>query len=111
MAAIACVTQTLLSEHKIITADSSQANPFLFALMIPISCGEVLVKAFANDLFHALNILPIDDTMNIKEANHYCALDVDEGRGVYLVIFNHPAIFDYPEDSPEGRCAYGEWKP
>lgn len=111
MAAIASVTQTLLSRHKITTADSSQVNPFLFALIIPISCGETVAKAFANDLFHTLNILPSEETIDIAEATHYCALDVDKAKGVYLVIFNHPLIFDYPEDSQEGHCAYGEWKP
>ena len=105
------VSMDLLSRYAITNAELSCVNPFLQAFIIPMSSGASKVKAFANDLFHALNILPIDDTMDIKESNHYCALDVDEGKGVYLVIFNHPAIFDYPEDSPEGRCAYGEWKP
>ena len=110
MAFIANVAQDLLAKHRITTADSSQTNPFLLALIIPMSVGEERIKAFANDLFHSLKVLPEDDTMNVAEANHYCALDADEGHGCYLVIFNPPAIFDYPEDSPEGRCAYGVWK-
>ena len=109
MAAVANVAQTLLAQHKIPSAKTSQANPYLFALMIPTSFDEAVVKAFANDLFHALNILPREEAMDIAEATHYCALDVDMDKGVYLIIFNHPSIFDYPEDSPEGHCAYGEW--
>ena len=109
MAAVASVAQTVLSQHKIPSAKTSQINPYLFALIIPTSFGEAVVKAFANDLFHALNILPREETMDIAEATHYCALDVDKAKGVYLVIFNHPSIFDYAEDSPERHCAYGEW--
>ena len=109
MAAVASVAQTLLSQYKIPSADISHANPFLFAFIIHASFGETVVKAFANDLFHALNILPREEAMDIAEATHYCALDVDMAKGVYLIIFNHPSIFDYPEDSPEGHCAYGEW--
>ena len=110
MAFIANVAQDLLVKHKITTADSSQANPFLLALLIPMSVGVTKVKAFANDLFHSLNVLPENETMNVAEANQYCAIDADEENGCYLVIFNHPAIFDYPENSPEARCAYGVWK-
>ena len=68
------------------------------------------MKAFANDLFHALHVLLDEETMDVEQANHYCAIDADTKMGNYLVIFNHPAIFDYPTDSPEGRCAYGEWR-
>ena len=101
----------LLTQHGIKSAEVSRANPFLQALLIPLSVTEAVVRAFANDLFHALKLLPDDDNLNLAEATPYCGLDIDEGRGYYLVIFNHPLIFDYPEDSPEGRCAYGEWKP
>ena len=111
MAFLDKITRNLLLQHGIKTVEVSRANPFLQALLIPLSVGERVVKAFANDLFHALKVLPNDNVMNVGKANHYCALGLDEGSGVYLVIFNHPAIFDYLEDSPEGRCAYGEWKP
>ena len=100
----------LFAKHGITTAELSRVNPFLQAFIIPIAVGEAKVKAFANDLFHSLNILPDGETMAVAEANHYCALDVDNEQGSYLVIFNHPAIFEYPEDSPEGGCAYGVWK-
>ena len=110
MAVVANAARDMLAKHNITSADSSQANPFLLALIIPMSVGKAKIKAFANDLFHSLKVLPENMTMNIGEANQYCALDADEEHGGYLVIFNHPAIFDYPEGSPEGRCAYGEWK-
>ena len=100
----------LLVKHEIPSADRSQANPFLFAFIIPMTCQKSRVKAFANDLFHALHVLPEEESMDVAQANHYCAFDADREKGCYLVIFNHPAIFDYSEDSPEGRCAYGEWK-
>ena len=101
----------LLTQHGIETAEVSRVNPFLQALLIPLSVSETEMRAFANDLFHAFKLLPDDDNLNFAEATPYCGLDIDEDRGYYLVIFNHPLIFDYPEDSPEGRCAYGEWKP
>jgi len=108
MAFLDRITRNLLLQHGIKTVEVSRVNPFLQALLIPLSVEEAVVKAFANDLFHALRVLPNDDVMNVGEANHYSALNVDKTQGVYLVIFNHPAIFDYPEDSPEGHCAYGE---
>ena len=110
MASVVNTANGLLTKHKITTADWSQTNPYLFALIIPMSFGEAKVKTFANDLFHSLNVLSKKYSMNVAEANRYCAFDADEGHGSYLVIFNHPAILDHPEDSPEGRCAYGEWK-
>ena len=100
----------LFAKHGITTAEFSRVNPFLQVFIIPTVVGEAKVKAFANDLFHSLNVLPDDETIAVAEANHYCALDVDNEQGCYLVVFNHPAIFDYPEDSPEGGCAYGVWK-
>lgn len=110
MAFVENVANNLLAKHKITTADWSQTNPYLLALIIPMSIGEAKVKAFANDLFHTLNVLSKKYSMSVAEANNYCAFDADDVNGCYLVIFNHPAIFDYPEDSPEGRCAYGAWK-
>lgn len=110
MAVVAKIAQRLLAKHSITTAYSSQTNPYLLALIIPMSAGEAKVVRFANELFHELKVLPMTMRMKVSEANRYCALDVDTKNGGYLVIFNHPAIFDYPEDSLEGRCAYGEWK-
>lgn len=100
----------IVSRHGLTSAEIARVNPFLQAFIIPMSTEETAVVAFANDLFHALRVLPDYDLINVGEANHYCALDADEEHGSYLVIFNHPAIFDYPEDSPEGECAYGAWK-
>lgn len=111
MAFLNKIARDILTRHGIKRAEISRANPFLQALLIPLSVGEATIRAFANDLFHALNLLPDDETISVAKANHYCALGTDTEGGNYLVIFNHPAIFDYPEDSPEGRCAYGEWKP
>ena len=110
MASVFNLARDLLVKHEIPSADRSQANPFLFAFIIPMTCQKSRVKAFANDLFHALHVLPEEESMDVAQANHYCAFDADREKGCYLVIFNHPAIFDYPEDSPEGRCAYGEWR-
>lgn len=104
------IASDLVSRHGITKANLSQANPFLMAFLIPMDVEEAKVCAFANDLFHALHVLPEDGKINIGEANLYCGLDADREMGNYLVIFNHPAIFDYPEDSPEGCCAYGVWK-
>ena len=104
------LSHDLLIKYEIPSADRSQVNPFLFALIIPMTCQKARVKAFANDLFHALHLLPDEESMDVAQANHYCAFDADREKGCYLVIFNHPAIFDYPEDAPEGRCAYGEWR-
>ena len=111
MAFLDKIARDVASQHGITSAELSRVNPYLQALLVPMSAEEGVVKALANDLFHALRVLPNDDIMSFGEANQYCALDVDEENGCYLVIFNNPAIFDYPEDSPEGRCAYGEWKP
>ena len=111
MAFVDKIARDVASQHGITSAELSRVNPYLQALLVPMSVEEGVVKAFANDLFHALRVLPNDDIMSFGEANQYCALDVDEEHGCYLVIFNNPAIFDYPEDSPEGRCTYGVWKP
>ena len=105
------IVRDAASRHGITTAELSRANPFLQALLVPVSVEESVVKDFANDLFHSLRVLADEDNMNVGESNHYCAIDVDTEHGCYLVIFNHPAIFDYPEDSPEGKCAYGAWNP
>lgn len=104
------IARDLALRHGITSAKITQVNPFLMAFLIPLDVGEAKVCAFANDLFHALHVLPEEDKINVEEANHYCGLEADRGKGNYLVIFNHPAIFDYPEDSPEGHCAYGAWK-
>ena len=110
MTSVFNLAHELLVKHEITSADRSQANPFLFALIIPMTFQKSHLQAFANDLFHALHVLPNEETMDVEQANHYCAIDADTKMGNYLVIFNHPAIFDYPADSPEGRCAYGEWR-
>lgn len=107
MASLDKTARDLFAAHKITEADISRVNPFLQAFVIPISQGKTKIKSFANDLFHKLGILMKTDSLDFGMANHYCGLDLDEGRGCCLVIFNHPAIYDYPEDSPEGRCAYG----
>ena len=111
MAILDKIAIDLLTQHGIKTAEVSRVNPFLQALLIPLTVGDAKIEAFANDLFHALNLLHGDEVLSIYEATDYCGLDVDKVEGHYLVIFNHPAIFNYPEDSPEGHCAYGEWKP
>ena len=110
MAFLDKIARDVVSRHGITAAELSRVNPFLQALLVPMSVEESVVKDFANDLFHALRVLPDDDDMNVGESNYYCALDLDTEHGYYLVIFNHPAIFDYTKDSLEGKCAYGAWK-
>lgn len=101
--------QGMLATHKIATADVSRINPYLMVLIMPMSEGVAKIKAFANDLFHSLCLLPAEMLMDISEANNYCAIDADEEHGEFLVFVNNPAIFDYPEDSQEGQCAYAFW--
>lgn len=110
MAYLEQVVKELLDFHGITEAGFSPANPFLQALLIPTTQGKAKVKAFANDLFYKLGLRLLKDVFSFGMANRYCALDEDKVHGCYLVIFNHPAIFDYPEDSPEGMCAHGEMK-
>ena len=108
---IAIISKGLLSKHGITSAIPARPNPFLFSLLIPKAEGRDCVKAFANELFHILNVIPEDETFDFGESNHYCGLVVDDDHDVYLIFFNHPEIFNYPEDSPAGRCAYGLWQP
>ena len=102
------IANDLLLKHGITKSEKAHVNPFLLALIIPMAYRESQVTAFANDLFHALHMLPDDVAINAAQESFYCAFGVDEEHGNYLVFFNHPEIFNYPEDSPEGHCAYGE---
>ncbi len=99
----------MLESHKIKEVDLSRMNPFLQAFVIPKSEDGRSVKSFANDWFHALGLLLDEDKMEVGMSNRYCSFEDDEKS--YFVFFNHPAILDYPDDSPEGRCAYGVWNP
>lgn len=102
------IAKELFAKHGITESAISRVNPFLQAFIVPNSQGKANIRSFANELFHKLGILMAEDSMDFGMASRYCALDEDADRGCCLVIFNHPAIFDYPEDSPEGMCAYGE---
>lgn len=76
-------------------------NPFLFALTVPVKNGEDKTIKCANEIFHALGILPKDRTLAMAEAGDYCAIFTDEGGETYTLLFNHPVAMAFKSGDEE----------
>lgn len=81
--------------------ESGLYNPFLFALTVPVKNGEEKTIKCANEIFHALGVLPKDRTLAMAEAGDYCAIFMDEGGETYTLLFNHPAAMAFKSGDEE----------
>ena len=85
-------------------------NPFSFFLEIPLENGEELAVRTCNDLFHALELLPEGKNLALGELGDYCEIVPPERNGLYLAVFNHPAVRELKETDPESRFILKNWR-
>ena len=76
-------------------------NPFLFALTIPVKNGEEKTIKCANEIFHALGVLPKERSLAMAEAGDYCAIFTDEDGATYTLLFNHPVAMAFKSGDEE----------
>ena len=76
-------------------------NPYLFEVEVPFSADEAkVIKAF-NELFHALDVLPIDANLGIGDAKDYCAININYDRETYSALFNVPSAKEFERGDEE----------
>ena len=85
-------------------------NPFSFFLEIPPENGEELSVRTCNELFHALGLLPEGKNLALGELGDYCNIVPPQSNGLYLAIFNHPAVFELKATDPEYRFVLKNWR-
>lgn len=85
-------------------------NPFSFFLEIPLENGEELAVRTCNELFHALGLLPEGKNLALGELGDYCNIVPPQSNGLYLAIFNHPAVFELKATDPEYRFVLKNWR-
>lgn len=79
-------------------------NPYLFEVEVPFLAGEAkVIKAF-NELFHVLDVLPIDANLGIGEAKDYCAININYDRETYSALFNVPSAKEFKRGDAEYQC-------
>ena len=91
---------------------NDEDNPFLYLVFMPIETEEQLVIKTCNELFHALELLPEDKNLALRELSDYCHFvrvgSADEAY--YIAVFNHPAVFEFKEADPESRFILKNWR-
>jgi hypothetical protein len=98
-------TNGIVRKYRLKDAALSQANPFLFALFVPMSNGESRVTEACNELFHGLGVLPKDKMLQIGECKDYCSLAVDEEGFDCIAQFNHPSAMAFKKVDEEYQFA------
>ena len=86
--------------HGIRDIELCGINPYCINVMVPLDYGDEKVKAFANDLFHELDLLDEKDDMDFGDSTAWCNLCKDEEVGCYCVIFNHHDVVDSEPGDP-----------
>lgn len=92
---------TVLPRNGIYQWDGDMLNPYLLDIMIPVSVGEERAEQVFNELFHALGVLPEDETIGIGVGRDYCATYLNEGGKTYSAIFNMPFAVEFKEGDEE----------
>ena len=82
----------LLHKYNVVGVDGSALNPYCIRVTIPISNNENIVRNFANELFHELEVLDGCSKIDFGETVDYCRLEKDDEGKCYYVAFNHHRI-------------------
>lgn len=94
-------TNGIVRKHGLRDTALSQANPFLFALFVPVSNGRRKVEKACTEICHELGVLPIEKTLHVGECGDYCSLLVDGDGFDFIAEFNHPIAKSFTEKDEE----------
>ena len=86
------VFSQMLARHGIKKFNVEMANPYCAEISIPMTVDADVVRKFANDLFHALDVLDADYEIDFGQPTDCSVLDLDEETRCYYVVFNHHAV-------------------
>ena len=88
------VLTEMRDRHGIIDVEIYGLNPYCINVIVPFKYGDETVKAFANDLFHALGLLAEEYDMDFSGCTALCDLVKDEDMGCYCLILNHHDVIN-----------------
>jgi len=98
------VFSEMLAKHGIGKFHVEMANPYCAEVSIPMTEDEDVVRDFANDLFHALDILDEGCDLEFGQLTDCSGIDINEEGKCYYVLFNH---HDVAECNPgDGKYKY-----
>ena len=98
------VFSEMLAKHGIGKFHVEMANPCCAEVSIPMTEDEDVVRDFANDLFHALDILDEGCDLEFGQLTDCSGIDINEDAKCYYVLFNQ---HDVAECNPrDGKYKY-----
>lgn len=95
------VVVSAVKRHALDGVAPGRCNPFLFALTVPVRNGKEKTVVCANEIFHALGVLPKTRSLAMGEAADYCAVFTDEDGETYTLSFNHPIAMTFKPGDEE----------
>ena len=94
----------MLVKHGIKKFHAEMANPYCAEVSIPMTEKEDVVRDFANDLFHALDILDEGYDLEFGQLTDCSGIDINDDAKCYYVLFNQ---HDVAECNPgDGKYKY-----
>ena len=94
----------MLVKHGIRKFHVEMANPYCAEVSIPMTEDEDVVRDFANDLFHALDILDEGYDLEFGQLTDCSGIDINDDAKCYYVLFNQ---HDVAECNPgDGKYRY-----
>ena len=83
------VFSEMIAKHGIRKFHVEMPNPYCAEVSIPMTEDEDVVCDFANDLFHALDILDAGYDLDVGQLTACSGIDINEEEKCYYVFFNH----------------------
>ena len=94
----------MLAKYGIRKFHVEMVNPYCAEVSMPMTEGEDVVRDFANDLFHALDILDEGCDLEFGQLTDCSGIDINEDAKCYYVLFNQ---HDVAECNPgDGKYKY-----
>ena len=83
------VFSDMLAKHGIGMFHVEMVNPYFVEISIPMAVNKNIVRRFANDLFHELDVLDANYDLDFGQLTDCSGLDLNEAARCYYVVFNH----------------------
>lgn len=91
----------VLARNGITRWRGDMVNPYMIDIQLPVSCGKAKAEETFNDLFHALGVLPAENTLRIGDAHDYCLICANADGETFSGTFNVPFSKDFREEDEE----------
>ena len=98
------VFSEMLAKHGIGKFQVEMVNPYCAEVSIPMTESRSVVRGFANDLFHALDILDDGYDLEFGQLTDCSGIDINDDAKCYYVLFNQHDVAEC--NSGDGKYKY-----